>query len=214
MDLGRHIRWIKPPVFLLCLAPLAALTWKGFHDELGADPVSVITHSTGTWTLVFLCVTLGVTPLRKLLRQNWLIRFRRMFGLFAFFHGCLHLLTYVWFDRGFDFASIPADVYKRRFITAGFTAFLLMVPLALTSTSGMIRRMGGKRWLQLHRLIYLSAILGVIHYYWLVKSDVTVPVRFAVVVSVLLGYRLVVYMMERRNRAPARAPAKQSAESA
>ena len=196
------VKWIKPPVFLVCLAPLANLVWKGFHDLLGANPVQVIEHSTGTWALVGLCVTLRITPLRKLTHQNWLIRFRRMFGLFAFFYGCLHLTTYIWLDENFDFAGMIPDVYKRPFITAGFTAFVLMVPLAITSTSGMIRRLGGKRWQLLHRLIYISAIAGAIHYYWLVKSNETVPLRFAAVVTILLGYRIVVYALERRRSAP------------
>ena len=124
--------------------------------------------STGTWALVFLCVTLSMTPLRRLLHQNWLVRFRRMFGLLAFLYGCLHLATYVWLDKPLDFSEMIKDVYKRPFITAGFTAFLLMVSLAVTSTSGMIRRLGGKRWQMLHRLAYVSAITGAIHYYWLV----------------------------------------------
>jgi sulfoxide reductase heme-binding subunit YedZ len=194
MDLSRHInmKWIKPPLFALCLAPLAHLAWTAFDNGLGANPIEAITHSTGTWTLVFLCITLGIMPLRRLFHQNWLVRFRRMFGLFAFFYGCLHLATYVWLDKSFDFSEMIKDVYKRPFITAGFTAFLVMVPLALTSTSGMIRRLGGKRWQMLHRLVYFSAIAGAIHYYWLVKSDETVPLRFAAIVGTLLLYRLLV----------------------
>jgi methionine sulfoxide reductase heme-binding subunit len=148
--------------------------------------------STGTWALVFLCVTLSMTPLRRLLHQNWLVRLRWMFGLLAFFYGCLHVATYVWLDKPLDFSEMIKDVYKRPFITAGFTAFLLMVSLAVTSTSGMIRRLGGKRWQMLHRLVYVSAITGAIHYYWLVKSDETVPFRFAAVVGTLLVYRLLV----------------------
>jgi sulfoxide reductase heme-binding subunit YedZ len=208
-----NVKWIKPPVFLLCLVPLANLLWKGFHDMLGANPVQVIEHSTGTWALVGLCVTLAITPLRRLTHQNWLIRFRRMFGLFAFFYGCLHLTTYLWLDEQFDFAGILPDVYKRPFITAGFTAFVLMVPLAVTSTSGMIRRLGGKRWQLLHRLIYLSAIAGAVHYYWLVKSNETVPLRFASVVAILLGYRLVAYALEQRRAAASRPVAKEPAVS-
>jgi sulfoxide reductase heme-binding subunit YedZ len=206
MDLSRHIKWIKPPVFLLCLWPVAKLTWQGFHDGLGPNPIETITHATGTWTLVFLCVTLTMTPLRKLLHQNLFVRFRRMFGLFAFFYGCLHFTTYIWLDQFFDVHSMIKDVYKRPFITAGFTAFVLMIPLALTSTAGMIRRLGGRRWRILHRLIYVSAIAGVVHYYWLVKSDVTVPVRFAVVVAILLGYRVVVYILEKRKVPPGSRP--------
>jgi len=206
MDFSRQVKWFKPPVFLLCLVPLGNLVWKGYQDALagrpilGANPLEVITFSTGTWTLVGLCVTLSVSPLRRLLRRNELIRFRRMFGLFAFFYGCLHFTTYIWFDRAFDFSTILPDVYMRPFITMGFTAFVLMIPLALTSTSGMVRRLGGRRWQLLHRLVYISAIAGVIHYYWLVKIDVTVPVRFAVVVALLLGYRVVRYLMEKRRR--------------
>jgi len=218
MDIARHIRWIKPPIFLLCLAPLGALGWKaagsagvlppGYQGNLGANPIEVITHSTGTWTLVALCVTLAITPLRKITHLNWLVRFRRMFGLFAFFYGCLHFTTYIWLDQFFDFHSMIADVYKRPFITMGFTAFTLMIPLALTSTSGMIRRIGGRRWQILHRLIYISAIAGVIHYYWLVKIDETVPYRFAAVVIVLLGFRVATYFLEKKRQpAAAKKPA-------
>lgn len=206
MDLSRRIKmkWIKPPVLLIALAPLATLGWKAFHDELGANPIEVITHSTGTWTLVFLCVTLSITPLRRLLHQGWLLRFRRMFGLFGFFYGALHLATYVWLDKSFDFPEMFKDVYKRPFITAGLTAFVLMVPLAVTSTSGMIRRLGGKRWQMLHRLVYVSAIAGAIHYYWLVKSDEIVPLRFAAIVGTLLLYRLLLGFRGRiqPNRVP------------
>ena len=215
MDVSRHIKWIKPPVFLLCLVPLGNLAWQAFHDELGANPVEFITHSTGWWTLVFLCVTLAVTPLRKLLHQNALVRFRRMFGLFAFFYGFLHLMTYVWFYSNFDFSAMLQDVYKRPFITAGFTAFMLMVPLALTSTAGMIRRLGGRRWQQLHRLVYLSAIAGVVHYYWLVKSDETLPLRFAAVVAILLAYRVFAYATQKKTGASSgRGAAKPSTVSA
>lgn len=204
-DLSRHIdmRWLKPPIFLACLGPLAHLVWLGFHNELGANPIEYITHSTGTWTLTGLCVALAMTPLRRILKQNWLIRLRRMFGLFAFFYGSLHFMTFVWLDKQFDFHEMIADVYKRPFITAGFTAFVLMIPLAATSTSGMIRRLGGRRWQMLHRLIYISAIAGVTHYYWLVKSDETVPLRFAGVVAVLLGYRVIFYALQRRQQAAA-----------
>jgi sulfoxide reductase heme-binding subunit YedZ len=216
MNPSRHMRWIKPPIFLLCLAPLANLGWKAYSDNLGANPIELITHSTGTWTLVFLCVTLTITPLRKLLHANWLIRFRRMFGLFAFFYACLHFTTYIWLDQFFDIHSMIKDVYKRPFITVGFSAFVLLWPLALTSTSGMIRRLGGKRWNMLHRLIYVCAILGVIHYYWLVKIDETVPYRFAAVVTVLLGYRLVNYFIEKRSKptSAGKSPGRVKTESA
>jgi methionine sulfoxide reductase heme-binding subunit len=209
MGFSRLIKWIKIPVFLLCLAPLANLLWKGFHRDLSANPIEYIRNSTGFWTLTFLCITLTVTPLRRLLRRNDLIRFRRMFGLFAFFYGVLHFVTYIWFEQSFDFSAMLEDVYQRPFITMGFIAFVLMIPLALTSTSGMVRRLGGRRWQMLHRLIYVSAIAGAIHFYWKVKSDVTVPVRFAVVVAVLLGYRLVAYAMKRRG-VQSKQPAKQA----
>jgi sulfoxide reductase heme-binding subunit YedZ len=191
------LRWIKPVIFVACLGPLARLAWKGFHAMLGANPIEVITHSTGDWTLTFLLITLSITPVRKLTHQHWLIGFRRMFGLFAFFYGTLHLLTYVWLDKFFDLHEMLADVAKRRFITAGLTAFVLMVPLALTSTKGWIRRLGGKRWQALHRLIYVSATAGVIHYIWLVKADLRKPLQYASVLTLLLLYRIAVWLRTR-----------------
>ncbi len=196
------LRYFKPVIFLACLAPLANLAWRAFHAELGANPIEAITHSTGTCTLVFLLITLSVTPLRKLTRQYWLINLRRMFGLFAFFYGCLHLTTYVWLDKFFDVHEMLADIAKRRFITAGLAAFVLMIPLALTSTKGWIRRLGGKRWQALHRLIYLSAAAGVIHYIWLVKADLRSPLRYAFVLLVLLGYRIVASIAARKKPKP------------
>ena len=193
------LRWIKPVIFLACLGPLARLAWKGFHGMLGANPIEVITHSTGDWTLIFLLITLSVTPLRKLTRQYWLIGLRRMFGLYAFFYGTLHLTTFVWLDKFFDVHEIVADIAKRRFITAGMTAFTLMIPLALTSTKGWIRRMGGKRWLALHRLIYASAAAGVIHYIWLVKADLRKPLQYAAVLGVLLLYRIIMWLRSRTH---------------
>jgi methionine sulfoxide reductase heme-binding subunit len=187
------IRWFKPVVFLACLGPLARLGWKAFMGRLGANPIEVITHSTGDWILIFLLVTLSITPLRKVTGQLWLIRYRRMFGLFAFFYAVLHFLTYVWLDKFFDWHEILADVSKRRFITVGFTGFVLLIPLALTSTKGWIRRLGGKRWQALHRLIYISAIAGVVHYWWLVKADISKPEQYAFVLTLLLGYRVVVW---------------------
>ncbi len=189
-------RYLKPIVFLACLLPLARLGWKAFNSALGANPIQVITFSTGTWTLVFLLVTLTITPLRKLTKQYWLIQYRRMLGLFAFFYGCLHFTTYIWLDQFFDLHSIYKDIYKRPFITMGFTAFVLMIPLALTSTQWAIRKLG-KRWQKLHRLIYFSAAAGVIHYLWLVKIDKRVPEIYASILGVLLLYRLVVWY---RNR--------------
>src|SRR5580692_10855548 len=193
------LRYFKPVIFLACLAPLANLAWRGFHDELGANPIEAITHSTGTCTLVFLLITLSVTPLRKLTRQYWLINLRRMFGLFAFFYGCLHLTTYVWLDKFFDVHEMLADIAKRRFITAGLAGFVLMIPLALTSTKGWIRRLGGKRWQALHRLIYVSALCGVVHYYWLVKSDHRLPLLYGAILAVLLLYRLATSLLKPRS---------------
>jgi len=193
------IRYFKPVVFLACLVPLASLGWRAYSGTLGANPIEFITHSTGDWTMRFLLITLSVTPLRKLLRQPWLIRFRRMFGLFAFFYGCLHLTTYVWFDKFFDVHAMLADIYKRRFITAGLAAFLLMVPLAFTSTAGWIRRLGGKRWQTLHRLIYFSAIAGVIHYIWLVKADLRKPLQYAFILGLLLAYRIGAWLLTKAH---------------
>ena len=193
-------RLVKPVVFLACLTPLAWLAWRAFHSLLGANPIEAITHFTGDCTLTFLLITLSVTPLRKLTRQPWLIRFRRMFGLYAFFYGSLHLMTYVWLDKFFDVHEMLKDIAKRRFITAGMTAFVLMIPLALTSTQWAIRKLGGKRWQALHRLIYFSAAAGVIHYIWLVKADLKKPLEYAAVLSVLLGYRLVVWLVPATRR--------------
>ena len=170
------------------------LGWKAYQQDLGANPIEVITHATGDWTLRFLLITLSVTPLRKILKQPWLIRFRRMFGLFAFFYVCLHFLTYIWLDKFFNVHEMLADVVKRKFITVGFTGFVLLIPLAITSTAGWIRRLGGKRWQTLHRLIYVSAIAGVIHYLWLVKADRTKPLEYGFILFVLLAYRVVVWL--------------------
>jgi sulfoxide reductase heme-binding subunit YedZ len=180
----------KAPVFVACLVPLAWLAWAGLDGRLGANPISEVTKETGTWTLRFLVLTLAITPLRRLTGWNTLVRYRRMLGLFAFFYGTLHLTTYVWLDQFFDAAMIVKDVMKRPFITVGFTAFVLMVPLALTSTAASIRRLGGKRWQVLHRLVYATAALGVIHYWWLVKADVSRPFAYGAIVAVLLGARV------------------------
>jgi len=184
------IRWSKIVVFLVCLIPVALLGLSAYQGSLGANPLEVITHTTGDWTIRFLLITLAVTPLRQLAQQYWLIQFRRMLGLFAFFYGTLHLTTYLWFDKFFVWHDIWADVSKRKFITVGFLAFVLMIPLAATSTKGIIRRLG-KRWAQLHRLIYVSAIAGVIHYLWLVKADKSKPLFYGGLLMVLLGYRAV-----------------------
>lgn len=183
-------RWTKVVLFLLCLSPLALLVWRFYHDGLGANPIEAITHKTGDWTLRFLLITLCVTPLRKLLNQPKLARFRRMLGLFAFFYGCLHLTTWVWLDKFFDVHEMWRDVVKRRFITVGMTGLVLMIPLAITSTAGWVRRLGFVRWQRLHRLVYFSALAGVIHYYWLVKSDVRLPLLYAGILTLLLLYRL------------------------
>jgi len=184
-------RYFKPAIFLICLAPLGILVWRGLHSGLGANPIEFITHATGDWTLRFLLITLAVTPLRRLTRQYWLITYRRMLGLFAFFYGFLHLMTYVWLDKFFDVHEMLHDIAKRKFITAGMTAFALMIPLALTSTKWAIRKLGGKRWQALHRLIYASATVGVIHYIWLVKADLKKPLEYAAILGVLLAYRLI-----------------------
>jgi len=209
----RTVRWVlKPLVFLAALVPLAWLVWAALTNNLSANPLEDITHETGIWALRFLCATLAMTPLRRLTGWNAIIRFRCMSGLFAFFYGVLHFLIYVIADRfaGLDFPggdvtwstvvtwqtlrklmhAIGDDIYKRPYITVGFTALMLMVPLALTSTAGMIRRLGGKRWNQLHRLVYVSATLGVVHYWWLVKADVRRPLAYAIVVGALLLFRI------------------------
>ncbi len=191
------LRYLKPVIFLACLAPLAWLVWRALHDGLGANPIETITHSTGDCTLTFLLITLAITPLRKLTRQYWLINFRRMLGLFAFFYGTLHLMTYVWLDKFFDVHEMLADIAKRRFITLGMTGFALMIPLALTSTKWSIRKLGGKRWQALHRLIYFSAAAGVIHYLWLVKADKKKPLEYAAVLAVLMLYRLIIWISSR-----------------
>lgn len=204
-------KWSKLVVFLLCLGPLASLAWRGFYQDLTANPLEFITHATGDWTLRFLIFTLCITPLRKLLRLPELIRFRRMLGLFAFFYACLHFTTYIWFDKFFDLAEMWKDVTKRKFITVGFAAFLLLIPLAITSTAGWIRRLGGKRWQLLHRAIYVSAVLGVIHYYWLVKSAVIKPLTYGAIVAVLLLYRLVDSLRRKRQIVAHPARGRQSA---
>jgi methionine sulfoxide reductase heme-binding subunit len=192
-------KWSKPVVFLLCLLPLAALGWRALHGQLTANPIEFITHATGDWTLRFLVFTLCVTPFRKILYLPELIRFRRMLGLFAFFYACLHFTTYIWLDKFFDLSEMWKDIVKRKYITVGFTAFLLLVPLAVTSTAGWIRRLGGKRWQLLHRLIYFSAALGVIHYYWMVKSAVIRPLTYGAIVAVLLLWRLFNALSKKRE---------------
>lgn len=183
------MRAVKPILFLLCLLPLARLLTLGVTDSLGANPIEFITRSTGTWTLVGLMVTLSITPLRRLTGRNELARYRRLLGLFAFFYACLHFTTYVWLDQFFDPAAIARDLLKRPFITVGFAAFVLLIPLAVTSTNAMMRRLG-RRWQSLHRLVYLIAVCGVLHYVWLVKKDLTQPLIYAGVLASLLVLRI------------------------
>lgn len=221
MTSSQAIRFIaKPVVFLAALAPAAWLAWAAVNGQLSANPLSDLTNETGLWGLRFLCITLLLTPLRRLMGWNWTTRFRRMVGLYAFFYGALHFLVYTIADRfaGLDFpdgiaswttarnlaASVGEDIYKRPFITIGFTALMLMLPLAITSTAGWIRRLGGKRWAALHRLVYVSAIAAVVHYYWLVKADVRSPLLYAAILAALLGVR--VYWARMKAGATARVP--------
>jgi methionine sulfoxide reductase heme-binding subunit len=184
------VRFAKVVVFVNALVPLVLLLWDLYHKRLGPNPLQFATTTTGILTLIFLSLTVAITPLRKIFGINSLVKLRRMLGLFAFFYGSLHLLTYIWFDRLFNLLSVGQDVVKRPFILAGMVAFLLMVPLAITSTNKMVKRLGGKRWAKLHRLVYLSVIAGVVHFWMLVKSDIRLPLTFAFIVVFLLGYRL------------------------
>src|SRR5262250_1381910 len=183
-------KWAKAVVFALSTWPLLFIIWRTVRGELTANPVEFYQHQTGDWTLRFLVFALCITPFRKILGLPELIRFRRMLGLFAFFYVCLHFLTYLGPDQSFSFSGMLQDVAKRPFITVGFTAFVLLIPLAITSTSGWIRRLGGKRWQRLHRAVYFSATLGVFHYLWLVKSDIRLPVFYGVLVALLLAWRV------------------------
>lgn len=200
---SRVLAVLKLLVFAACLVPLGLLVYGLFAGTLGANPIDVVTDTTGTWTLRFLVLTLLVTPLRRWTGWHRLIRFRRMIGLFAFFYGTLHFITYLWLDQFFDLAAIVEDIGKRPFITIGFTGFVLMIPLAVTSTAGWIRRLGGRRWNLLHRLVYVSAICGVVHYWWLVKADTSRPARYAVIVAVLLAARAL-FAYNARHAAAAR----------
>lgn len=207
MTTQQAIRFVvKPVVFVAALGPVAWLTWAGLTGNLSVNPLSDLTNETGVWALRFLCITIAITPLRRLTGWNWVIRFRRMIGLYAFFYGTLHFLVYTIADRfaGLDFpdgivswttlqklaASVGEDIYKRPFITIGFTTLMLMLPLAITSTAGWIRRLGGRHWNLLHRLVYVAAVTAVVHYYWLVKADVSRPIAYAAVVATLLGFRV------------------------
>jgi len=224
-DRTRIIRFVvKPIVFLACLGPAVYLTWAALTGHLSANPLSDVTNETGVWTLRFVAITLTATPLRRLTGWNDVIKFRRMMGLYAFFYGMLHFTTYVVLDRFAGLVEFPGgivswttvrsllksiggDIYQRPFITIGFTALVLMVPLAITSTAGMIRRLGGRRWNQLHRLVYVTAICGVIHYWWLVKADISRQQTYAAIMAILLGYRVVRVFQESRRRLAVRTAA-------
>ncbi|MEE8342329.1 MAG: protein-methionine-sulfoxide reductase heme-binding subunit MsrQ [Gammaproteobacteria bacterium] len=182
------VRYIKPVVFMAGLIPLVMLLWKGLVGNLGANPIEEITHWTGDWTLRLLLITLTMTPLRRLSGWTWPLRIRRMIGLFAFFYGTLHLVTYVWLDQYFWWEEIVRDVIERPYITVGFLGYLLLIPLAVTSTNKMMRRLGGD-WKRLHRLAYLVPGLGVLHFFWLVKADLQEPAIYAGILTVLLGAR-------------------------
>jgi len=196
-------KWTKGAVFLVSSIPFLLLSWGLLRGDLGINPVETLQHTTGDWTLRFLVFTLAITPLRKTFKLPELIRYRRMLGLFAFFYVVLHFLTYLGPDQSFNFSGMWDDVAKRKFVTVGFAAFVLLIPLAATSTAGMIRRLGGKRWQALHRLVYICAILGVIHYYWLVKSDVRKPVFYGALVGILLLWRVWDSYFRGKGTAPA-----------
>ena len=188
---------LKTTLFLLCLVPLLSLVYGLLGDSLGANPIEALSRGLGDWTLRFLLITLLVTPLRRITGLNWLPRLRRMLGLYTFFYALLHFMSYVWLDQFFDWAAIGKDIVKRPFITVGFASFLLLIPLAATSTNAMIKRLGGQRWRALHRSIYLIAGLAVLHYWWMVKKDITQPAIYAAVLALLLGLR--VYWAVRRG---------------
>lgn len=201
----KDIKFARLLVFVNCLVPLMMLGWDALRGNLGANPLEFVTHTTGTLTLVFLLISLAVTPVRKAAGLPWMIKLRRMLGLYAFFYGALHFTAYIWFDKFFNPAAVVTDITKRPFIAVGMAAFFLLVPLAVTSTDGMVRRLGGKRWGRLHRAAYLSAIAGVIHYYMLVKADTSKPLAFAAVLALLLGYRLLNRLLpDWTERLPAR----------
>ena len=202
---------LKPALFVACLSPLAWLVYNMFFGDLGANPVETITNTTGIWTLRLLAITIAITPIRWLTKWNRIITFRRMIGLFAFFYGTVHFLIYFVLDRSLMLDGLWEDIVERPYITVGFTAFVLMIPLAVTSTQGWIRRLGGKRWNLLHKLVYVSAALGVVHYWWKVKLDVTDPMVYAAIVAALLGARVIRWFARRQSVATARtAPVRSS----
>jgi sulfoxide reductase heme-binding subunit YedZ len=184
-------RLLKPLVFVACLGPFLWLVYHAFWGDLGVNPIETITNETGIWTLRLLAVTIAITPIRWVTKWNPIINFRRMIGLFAFFYGTVHFLIYFILDRSVMLDGLWEDIVLRPYITVGFTAFVLMIPLAITSTKGWIRRLGGARWNLLHKLVYVSAALGVLHYWWKVKLDVTDPMIYAAIVALLLGWRVV-----------------------
>jgi methionine sulfoxide reductase heme-binding subunit len=190
-------KWTKVLLFLLCLTPALNLGWRVWKQDLSPNPVEFIEHYLGDWTIRFVMITLTVTPLRGLLNQPQLTRFRRMLGLFTFFYGVLHFSTWLWLDNNFQWADMWKDILKRRYITVGMLALVLMVPLAVTSTAGWVRRLGFRGWQRLHRLVYITALAGVIHYYWLVKSDVRKPLMYGAILMVLMGYRAAVWLKKR-----------------
>jgi sulfoxide reductase heme-binding subunit YedZ len=190
---------VKIAVFIAALIPAMKLAWLGFHDSLGANPIEKITRTTGYWALSFLLITLTATPLRTISGWAWPLRLRRMLGLYAFFYASLHFLTYLVLDQFFDWAAIVKDIAKRPYITVGFPAFVVLIPLAITSTKNMIQLLGAKRWKNLHKLVYLIAIAGVVHFWWLVKKDITEPVQFASILTLLLGIRVGVFLKKYRN---------------
>lgn len=188
----KYFTQLKTALFLASLVPFFRLAWYGYANQLGANPIEFITRSLGTWTLVFLLITLSITPLKKISGWSWLIKLRRMSGLFAFFYALLHFITYIWLDQFFDLHDIYKDIVKRPFITIGFAAFIMLIPLAMTSSNAMIKRLGGKPWMLLHRLVYLIAICGVLHYWWLIKKDLTQPIIYSAVLATLLAYRIAI----------------------
>lgn len=196
----RQLAALKAVLFLACLLPAALLAWGAWQDTLGANPIEAVTRGLGDWTLNFLLITLTVTPLRRLTGWAWLIRLRRMLGLYAFFYVCLHVTSYVWLDQFFDWTAIAKDIVKRPFITAGFVGFSLLLPLAATSNNAMVRRLGGRRWQRLHRSVYAIAVIGVLHYAWMVKRDLALPLVYAAVAAMLLGLRAWWREQERRRQ--------------
>jgi sulfoxide reductase heme-binding subunit YedZ len=201
----KDFRFAKLVVFINAVIPLVLLLWDVYRNQVGANPLEFVTRTTGMLTLVFLMISLAVTPVRKITGINWLVKFRRQLGLFAFFYGFLHLTTYIWFDRLFNLPSTLSDVAQRPFIAVGMLAFLLMLPLAITSTNRMVKRLGGKAWARLHKLVYVAGIAGVFHFWLLVKSDTRLPLTFAFILLLLLGHRLFVKLYPPDTQPPSSA---------